>query len=528
MNVDFAYYWSIFWRRFPYFIVVASLLTSVGLIVAMLLPPEYEARATLLVESAKIPEQLAASTVRTAPTEQLQIIERRLMTRENLTDTAQRLGVVSRAEGEPYKVSQIVEEMRSRTTFAATTSRSSRRGPENATLVTIGFRAQNAQTAARVANEFVTLVLRENVEMRTALAGETLQFFEQEVERLSGELDTQSAEIVRFKNSVGRALPDSQEYLTGRQGLLQNRLAQIERDVIEIDEQKKRILALFEQARFQPDPQNASPQERALLEARDALDSALLVYSENSPRVRLLKARIAQLEKRVQAERLGVSSTAGDAKSSQQVLVDAQLAELEVRKETLNGEAAKLIAEIDEIEETLGQIAGNGLTLRALERELQSTQRQHSEAVDRLAKAATGERIELLSKGQRITVIEQATAPDYPSKPNRPLIAGAGAAAGIALGLGVVMLLELLNRSIRRPSEIVDRLGITPIAVLPYLRTDSEAAWRRTVLILIVCGLMLVLPVTIYFIHSLLVPLDGFANGILKQFGLALPGGGVN
>ena len=93
MKIDFRYYLSVFWRRFPYFIVVAAFFTSIGVTVAVLLPTEYEATATLLVESAQIPDELASATVRTAPTEQLQIIEQRLMTRANLLDTANRLEV---------------------------------------------------------------------------------------------------------------------------------------------------------------------------------------------------------------------------------------------------------------------------------------------------------------------------------------------------------------------------------------------------------------------------------------------------
>ena len=521
MNIDFAYYRSIFWRRFPYFIVVASILTSGGLTVAMVLPPEYEARATLLVESAQIPDELAASTVNTAPTEQLQIIEQRLMTRANLIDTAERLNVYNRQAGEPVRAPAVVDDLRARTRFDASSGR------DLATLMSITFRAPDPRIAAQVTNEFVTLVLQENVEMRTNVAGETLEFFEQEVERLGSALDAQAAEIIEFKNSAGRALPESEQLLVDRQNFLRDRLAQIEREVGQADEQKERIVTLFEQTRSEVDPTNATPQERALLAARSELDTALLVYAEASPRVRLLQARVAQLEERVQAEQLGVDTQAesDSGKSAPELLLDAQLDQLDAQVAELEQEAAGIRENVAEIDVLLAQIPANGLTLRALEREHDSIQAQYARASDRLSKAETGERIELLSKGQRITIIEQATPPDSPPKPNRTMIAGAGAAAGVALGLGVVVLLELFNRAIRRPAEIVDRLGITPIAVLPYLRTDAEIAWRRLLIILVFCGIVIVLPLTVFLVHSFVVPLDGYANSILQRFGMTLPAG---
>lgn len=522
MNIDFAYYRSIFWRRFPYFIVVASILTSVGLTVAMVLPPEYEARATLLVESAQIPDELAASTVNTAPTEQLQIIEQRLMTRANLIDTAERLNVYNRQEGEPVRASAVVDDMRARTRFDASSGR------DLATLMSITFRATDPRIAAQVTNEFVTLVLQENVEMRTNVAGETLEFFEQEVERLGSALDAQAAEIIEFKNGAGRALPESEVFLVERQNTMRDRIAQIDREVGLAEEQKIRIVELFEQTRSNVDPATASPQERALLAARNELDTALLVYAEASPRVRLLQARVAQLEDRVQAEQLGLDANAeadAEGKSAPELLVESQIGDLETQIQNLKQEATLLRENVAEIDGLLAQIPANGLTLRALEREHNSFQEQYARASDRLSKAETGERIELLSKGQRITIIEQATPPDRPTKPNRTMIAGAGAAAGVALGLGVVVLLELFNRAIRRPAEIVDRLGITPIAVLPYLRTDAEIAWRRLLIILILCGAVIVVPLTVFLVHSFVVPLDGFANSILQRFGLTLPAG---
>ncbi|MDH5797534.1 MAG: Wzz/FepE/Etk N-terminal domain-containing protein, partial [Paracoccaceae bacterium] len=63
MNPDIRFYLAVFVRRLHYFLAVFVLGTAISLSVALLLPPVYEAEATLLVESAQIPQELAAPTV---------------------------------------------------------------------------------------------------------------------------------------------------------------------------------------------------------------------------------------------------------------------------------------------------------------------------------------------------------------------------------------------------------------------------------------------------------------------------------
>ena len=93
--MDLKFYLAVFWRRFPYFLILLCLGTAVGLTIALTQKPIYVAEARLVVESQQIPDELAASTVRTDASEQLQIIQQRIFTRDNLLEIANRLGVYS-------------------------------------------------------------------------------------------------------------------------------------------------------------------------------------------------------------------------------------------------------------------------------------------------------------------------------------------------------------------------------------------------------------------------------------------------
>ncbi|PWR04400.1 lipopolysaccharide biosynthesis protein [Meridianimarinicoccus roseus] len=536
MKLDLGYYFSIFLRRSPYFVLVTAVFASIGLTLALILPPEYEARATLLVEAEQIPENLASSTVSTGAGEQLRIIQRRLLARETLIDLASRLNLYPvDANGQRMSASDIVSDLQSRITFEQTATAGGRR-TDGAAVLTISYRGQTAQTVALVTNEIVTLVLQENLEMRTEQAGDTLAFFRQEVDRLGSELDEQSVRLVNFQNEAGLALPENLAFLRDEVNSLQTQRARDRRTIVELEQQKSRLTDLFRVVDG-PDAEAGSPLERQLAEAQQQLNDALLVFSPTNPRVSMLRARVAQLEQKVaDTGRLALDNTAaeeveaaefsiGDEPTTErEVRFALEMEEIDRRIATLNEDIERASAEITELEDQIAEVPSNGVTQSKLQRDYENIQGQYNQAVDRLSVAATGERIELLAKGQRISVIEQATPPERPTKPNRPVIAAAGIGAGMFVGLAVVVLMEFLNRSIRRPVELTNRLGITPFAVLPYYRTSREIALRRFVIIGCAAFLLVVIPLALLAFHSFVLPLDSIIESLFNRVGFSVIG----
>lgn len=532
MKLDLKYYLSVFLRRSPYFLVIASLFTSIGVTVAMLLPPEYEAKATLLVESAQIPTNLASSTVTTQAPEQLQIIQQRMFTRENLLDIANQLKVFERSKnadpGKTMTVTQKVDDMRARTTFT-TTGAPTRRNVSNATILTIVFRGDNAAVVSEVTNEFVTRVLQENVQIRSEQAGDTLEFFQQDVERLGTELDAQSARLLEFQNQAGIAVPTNlpflQGQLTAQDSLIVTRRQQIQSQL----DQKQRITDLFNATGgVQTAGAQMTPLQQQLQQAEQQLNNAKLIYSAQNPKLLMLENQVKQLQQQVADQMAATSgvapSTATPPVSQQQAMFNSQIAAIDSQVAAMQVEIDNAEAKIKEIDANIAKVAENGATLTKLQRDIANVQQQYDTAVNRLSAAATGERIELLAKGQRISVIEQATPPERPTRPNRPLIAAAGAGAGVVAGLAVVILLELLNRSIRRPVELTKRLGITPVAVLPYIRTEREILMRRMTVFGAVAFLVIVIPASLYAVHTFVTPLDVLIEPTLNKMGMSITG----
>jgi len=507
--VNMRYYWSIFMRRFPYFLIVALVISVASIIAAVTLPPSYVSQMRLIVEAPQIPTQLAASTALTPAQEQLQIVEERLLTRANLLDIANQLQVFT--DQNEMSPDQVEMAMRARTSVRSSAGRG------QAPLMTISFEAPSARNAAGVLNEYLTLIQQEDIESRTGRATQTLEFFEQEVSRLSEKLAEQSARILAFKTENADALPESLIYRLNQQTILQDRLAQAERNIASLKDQKQRLIDVF-QATGQVagvTGQVLTAEQLQLESLRAQLNNALAIYSSENPQVKMLQAQIAQVEELVSAQ-----PTPQNGGGTGNSLLDAQLAQLDAQASVLEEQKTVTIAQLEELNSTISRAPAVAILLEELTLNYQNTQQQYNTATNRLSQASTGERIEVMSRGQRISIIDPPSTPNAPSKPNRILIAGGGSVFGIMAGIGLVVLLEFLNKSIRRPEGLVSKLGITPLATIPYTRTRGEMIRQRGLKTLWIMVILIGIPAAVYAVHTYYQPLDLIADRIMDKIGV--------
>ncbi len=526
--MDLRFYWTLFLRRLHWFVLVLLVCSGIGLTVARVLPTVYRAEARLVVESEQIPGELAASTVRTQANEQLQIIQQRILTREILVEMANRLNIYAarRDEGkQPLTSEEIVRDLRERIsivisgTNSAAAAAAARRGDPMATIVTVSFEAPTAQLAAKVTNEVVTLILKEDVSMRTSVARQTLQFFEQEVERLDKELSQKATVILAFKQTNLAALPDSLDFRRSQQAVAQERLLGVERGEAELKDRRARLVRLHEAAvssNSETPVQNRTAEQTRLQGLQDEMSKMLAILSPENPKVKLLAAQIAAAEKLVAVQIAG-SDVGADGQPL--TAYDVQLADLDGQLRYLNEQKAQIQTEIDNLSASIAATPGNAVTLDTLQRDYDGTKEQYNRAVQNKAAAETGDTIEALSKGQRISVIEQAIAPNEPTSPNRPVIAAGGIAGGLFLGVAVAGLLELLKSGIRRPIDLTKGLGITTFATLPYLPSHAENMRRRAVVWGGVVAVLIVLAAGLWLIHTRYMPLDLLFEQMRRKLG---------
>src|SRR5215475_1263690 len=197
-----AFYWELLKRRFLYFLIPFALVVVIGVGAALVWPATYLSEGKILVQSQQIPTELVRPTVTNAAQERIQVIEQRLMTRDNLVAIVDKFQLFP-SQRNLMSVTQLVELMKKKTTIATVNQQLSfSRRTDNPTIVfTVGFEDSDPAVASRVANELVTRILNEDIRDRTSRASDTTKFLKREVERLQADNAAIEAKVTQAKEA---------------------------------------------------------------------------------------------------------------------------------------------------------------------------------------------------------------------------------------------------------------------------------------------------------------------------------------
>ena len=221
--------------------------------------------------------------------------------------------------------------------------------------------------------------------------------------------------------------------------------------------------------------------EQTLVELRRSLADQEGIFSDDSPNLAILRARIAELEKR----RSGPPSGTQDLSQRSDLSPDlrVQAADLEGQLAFIEEEQVSTRRTLVDMARSIADTEMNATRLNALERTYENAQTQYNGAVTRLAEASTGQRIEAEAVGQKLSLIEPAVAPSKPILPRRGPIAAGALGAGIGLGLGLITLLEF---GIRAYAPDGSRTGVRwttiryhPVHIKRHGRTHAQGSGSR-------------------------------------------------
>lgn len=469
-GTDIQFYLAIILRRMPY--VVGIMLTTIALsiVVALMMPRVYRSTAKILVEAPRIPVDMVKPTVPASSLDQLLIAQQQITTRTNLIEVAKVLELYRGGKVLP-PADDIVKDMRSRLVFDQQPL-----GLGAAAIFSVAFDAETPELAARGANKLASLILLTNQRQRTGRASDTLEFFDADVTRLNSQLNTAEAELLKFKTEMRSSLPESLDFRRQQQTSLQLRLTSLEREAADLLTRRSVLVDTFT-ATGQTTVGAIAPKQQVLADLNKALADQLAIFSETSPNIVALRARITSLQ--------GEASPSTDPKSNRianigpRSGIELQLADIDKRLQSIETERTKITNEIELITRSIDATPATETSLNSLERNKANIQIQYNAAMARRAEASLGEQVETHSDGGRFTLLEEATPPESPLKPKRRLIVAFGAAAGFGLSVALVALLEFLNRTIRRPKELAYLLQSQPLAVIPYISGPQDLRGGR-------------------------------------------------
>ena len=307
-----VHYFQIAKRRLFHFFIPFALLVIAGVFVVAIQRPIYQSEGKILVETQEIPADLVKPTVTDTANQRIQVIQQRIMTRDNLLPIVNKFGLFS-SQRQWMSGTQLLDLMRERTQLKLADLMLPTQQNNLTIAFTLSFDYENPDTAMRVANEFLTLILSEDARSRINRASDTTKFLEQEARRLEGVRGALEAQIIDVK----RRPPDPVQQIPEQLKTQFAMLAKLKADLVEkssvyseahpdIKTLKKKIAALEKTIGDASPPVQANARTDDGLEA---LERQLLVTERDleTANQKLAAARLGEsLERNQQSERLQV------------------------------------------------------------------------------------------------------------------------------------------------------------------------------------------------------------------------------
>jgi polysaccharide biosynthesis transport protein len=492
------------------------LLLSVWLMVSILtvaavrrLRPTYRAEAVVLVESQKIPEHYVSSTVNTEVQDQLATLSQRILSFSQLERIIDDLSLY-RQDRNGVTDEQLAERMRKDTTVKLERGWAGNR-PGAFRITYVGT---NPTEVAHVVNRLCTLFVGENLRSREVQAAGTEEFMLAQLAEARKNLDQLEARVSQYKLSHNGELPEQEQSLVGTLAQLRTAL-DVSRDNLNRAQDAKATLennlsmteitrkamekSMAERSQAEAAPLPPPRPQSEILQERYA--AMLKRYSADHPDVRALRRAVqaaideerssgqhsASVAPQVKPEvKVAAANTLELDQTRERVReLKSQIAQTEKDFATRKAEQESVLRDISAYQDRLARVPIREQEMAQLMRDYENSKNNYRMLLDKKLSAEMATQMERGQKSELFSILEPARPPTTPISPNRLLLYSGGCLFGLALGIGLSLLLESRKSVFLGEWELPE--GVVVLGRLPVVEihravgVDSKKPgfWKR-------------------------------------------------
>ncbi len=477
--VDFAAYWRLA-LKFRFLILGCFLgALVIGATLTLLMTPIYTAQATLQIdrEAARV-----LDTEDAAPRENMMQGEEFFQTQYGLIRSrslAERviesLGLASSNEA---LEALGIEAPEARGTAAAQAARrrsaalSALQGNlsvspvRGSRLVAIGYDNPNPVVAARIANGFAENFIQSNLDRKFDSSKYAREFLEERIAQTKERLESAERQLVAYaanqqiinvgEPSEGAASGSATESLTSNNLVaLNNALARTRAERVAAEERWRSAstsdLMTLPEVLQNPTVQRLTEQ-RAVLDAE--YQQKLSLFQPDYPEMVRLKARIDEADSQIR-------TIAGNIRSS-----------LRSQYEIAVNQERSLQAQVTGLTGEVLDLRDRSIQYNILQRELDTTRTLYEALLQRYKEVGVTGGV----AANNISIVDMATPPGQPSKPNMLINMALAALLGLGLGALAALILEALDETLATPDDVEKKLGVPVLGVIPLLDKGNTPA----------------------------------------------------
>ncbi len=474
-------------RRAKWILIPALLAPLAGWLISYAFPAKYTSQSLVLVEGQKVPEGMVQAVVTQDLTARVATLQQQVLSQSRLQPLLERVfGPVKSGQNLDDEVDNIRQNMTVEpvvTDLSQLGNTTGKKKPGQGSPVPgfyINYTAHSPREAQQICNELTSLLLEENLKSREDVARGTTDFLIKGLGDAKRNLDDLESKLASFKKQYVGQLPGQEEnnlkILMGLNSQLEantQTLNRAQQDKSYTESMLAQQLAAWRSAQSSTNPQTV---EKQLSELQSQLLQLQARYTDDHPDVIKAKADIAGLKKKL-AEINSASAQADDTISDKASAAEpAEIRQLRLQIHQygdliMQGTRAQKRLQ-DEIGVYQGRVALSPAVeeqYKGLARDYDNAQKVYQDLLADKSKSDMTLKMEQQQQGEQMHLLNPANLPDAPSFPNRLLFAGGGLGAGLVLGLGIALWLELRDDSIRTEADAEAALGLPMLVSIPWV-----------------------------------------------------------
>jgi len=468
-------------RRRWWVILIPALVGCVGAyLFSRTLANQYTSRTLVLVEEQAVPDTYVKSVVTGDIGQRLGTMQEQILSRTRLQPIIEKFGLFGNDKGR-VAMEDLVDRLRKDISITPIQSLVSTKEGELPGFA-IGFTANDPRLAQQVCAEITSMFIEENLHLREQRAEGTTDFLKTEVDQAKGNLDAQDAKLADFKRKYIGALPGNEQAdmnilasFSSQLDAVTSQLNRAQQDKAYQDSLLAQQLSAWEMSQKSGGPREDTLEQR-LADLQGQLVTMQAHYTVDHPEVVKLKEDIAALKKKIadnaahangKTVQAAEPSNRTEPPEMQQLRFQIHQSEVFIREKTR--EQARLKQQLNTYQARLSMSPGVEQQYKELTRDYQTALAFYNELLTKRSQSEMATSLERRQQGEQFRVMDAADLPEKPSFPNRPAFAAGGLAAGLALGIGITLLIELRDKSLLTENDVEHFLGLPTLAMVPLI-----------------------------------------------------------
>lgn len=474
-------YLAILRRRMWWIIIPALVLPLTAYLVSLRLQNKYLSQTLVLVEQQKVPDTFVQPVVTEDLSFRLATMQEQILSRTRLQPLIERFGLHKDKLGK-VPMEDLVDEIRK--SIQVTPIRADQTRTRGLPGFYIAFTADTPRLAQQVCAEITSMFMSENLKAREQTAEGTTDFLRSQLEDSKRNLDEQDSKLAQFKRKYIGQLPGQEQTNLSILAALNSQLEAVTQAVTRAQQDKTYSESLLAQQTAAWRETESDNNPRTLQQQLDKLQAELMTlqgrYTDDHPDVIKTKKEIAQVKTKFDE----AAASKDNNPETQRAFISTeppQLEQLRLQIHQLEKSVRQGASEQQRLKQEIGKYQARIEISPAVEEQYKLLTRDYDTAQkfydNLLAKKTQSEMatdLEKRQQGEQFRVMDPPNLPEKPIFPNRPLIAAMGLAGGLVLGLTIVFLKELRDKSLRTERDVQVLLELPTLVFLPSVDTEAS------------------------------------------------------